>query len=149
MSVIALAATGRAWIYCVGFVVLAVFVVINLFIAIVINNLDAAKRGEHVPTDAQTEALAARLGGIGEQLEASEPALELEVHQRQDAHVGFRGRRPAGFEPGFGIADLEGDADAEHPVLPPDLLVPVGHAIRVEDVEARHGDAGGESRPGE
>jgi hypothetical protein len=56
-------------------VVLAVFVVINLFIAIVINNLEAAMRNEHVPTDARTEALAARLAGIREQLEAIESAL--------------------------------------------------------------------------
>jgi voltage-gated sodium channel len=32
-----------AWIYFVSFVVLAVFVVVNLFIAVVINNLEAAK----------------------------------------------------------------------------------------------------------
>jgi len=50
-----LTATGWAWIYYVSFVVLAVFVVINLFIAIVINNLEAAKRDEHAPTDTRTE----------------------------------------------------------------------------------------------
>jgi len=38
-----LAATRWAWVYYTTFVVLAVFVVINLFIAIVINNLEAAK----------------------------------------------------------------------------------------------------------
>ncbi len=37
-----MAATGWAWVYYVSFVVLAVFVVINLFIAIVINSLEAA-----------------------------------------------------------------------------------------------------------
>ncbi len=70
-----LAATPWAWIYYVSFVVLAVFVVINLFIAIVINNLEAAKRDEHVPPDSQTVALATRLGGIREELEAIESAL--------------------------------------------------------------------------
>jgi len=40
------AATPWAWLYYVSFVVLAVFVVVNLFIAIVINNLEAAKRAE-------------------------------------------------------------------------------------------------------
>ena len=70
-----LAATGWAWIYYVSFVVLAVFVVINLFIAIVINNLEAAKRDERVLLDSQTGALAARLGEIREQLEAIESAL--------------------------------------------------------------------------
>jgi hypothetical protein len=37
--------------------------------------LEAAKRDEHAPTDSQTEALAARLAGIREQLEAIESAL--------------------------------------------------------------------------
>jgi len=70
-----LAATAWAWIYYVSFVVLAVFVVINLFIAIVINNLEAAKRDEHVSTDSPSEALAARLAGIRDELEAIESAL--------------------------------------------------------------------------
>jgi hypothetical protein len=70
-----LAATGWAWIYYVSFVVLAVFVIVNLFIAIVINNLEAAKREEPVASDWQTGALAARLAGIREQLEAIESAL--------------------------------------------------------------------------
>jgi hypothetical protein len=59
----------------VSFVVLAVFVVINLFIAIVINNLEAAKRDEPAPASSQTGALAARLAGIREHLEAIESAL--------------------------------------------------------------------------
>ena len=70
-----LAATTWAWIYYVSFVVLAVFVVINLFIAIVINNLEAVKREESVPAESRTGELAARLGGIREQLEAVESAL--------------------------------------------------------------------------
>jgi voltage-gated sodium channel len=82
-----LAATTWAWIYYVSFVVLAVFVVINLFIAIVINNLEAAKREESVPADSQTGALAARLGGIREQLEAVESALRA-------AHEDPGARRP-------------------------------------------------------
>ena len=71
-------ATGWAWIYYVSFVVLAVFVVVNLFIAIVINNLEAAKRDERVPADARTEALAAGLAGIRDELEAIESALRTE-----------------------------------------------------------------------
>jgi voltage-gated sodium channel len=70
-----LAATGWAWIYYVSFVVLAVFVVINLFIAIVINNLEAAKRDEHTGAGPETEATASRLAGIREQLEEIESAL--------------------------------------------------------------------------
>jgi len=55
--------------------VLAVFVVVNLFIAIVINNLEAAKRDEHAAADLPAEALAARIAGIREQLQAIESAL--------------------------------------------------------------------------
>jgi voltage-gated sodium channel len=70
-----LGATRWAWIYYVSFVVLAVFVVINLFIAIVIDNLEAAKR-EHEPgTGSGREALAARLAAAREQLEAIEAEL--------------------------------------------------------------------------
>ena len=54
---------------------LAVFVVINLFIAIVINNLEAAKRDEHTGAGPETEAAASRLAGIREQLEEIESAL--------------------------------------------------------------------------
>ena len=39
----AMAAEPMAWIYFVSFVVLGTFVVVNLFIAVVINNLDEAK----------------------------------------------------------------------------------------------------------
>jgi voltage-gated sodium channel len=70
-----LAATGWAWVYYVSFVVLAVFVVVNLFIAIVINNLEAAKRDEQPRTDSEAEALAARVAAIREQLETIESAL--------------------------------------------------------------------------
>ena len=70
-----LAATGWAWVYYVSFVVIAVFVVVNLFIAIVINNLEAAKRDEHVAATSQTGVLVARLGGIRKELEAIESAL--------------------------------------------------------------------------
>ena len=73
-----IAATSWAWIYYVSFVVLAVFVVVNLFIAIVINNLEAAKRDERVHTDSQSEELADRLAGVRAQLEAVEAALRTE-----------------------------------------------------------------------
>ncbi len=39
----AMAVNGWAWIYFVSFVVLGTFVVVNLFIAVVLNNLDEAK----------------------------------------------------------------------------------------------------------
>ena len=41
-----LAATPWAWLFYTSFVVVAVFVVVNLFIAVVISNLEAAKRAE-------------------------------------------------------------------------------------------------------
>ncbi|MCY3640080.1 MAG: ion transporter, partial [Gammaproteobacteria bacterium] len=40
----AMATHGWAWAYFVSFVVLGTFVVINLFIAVVLNNLDEAKQ---------------------------------------------------------------------------------------------------------
>ena len=67
-----LGATPWAWVYYMSFVVLAVFVVINLFIAIVINNLEAAKRDERRAADVEAPPLAARLAGIRESLEAIE-----------------------------------------------------------------------------
>ena len=39
----AMAVKPWAWVYFVSFVVLGTFVVVNLFIAVVINNLDEAK----------------------------------------------------------------------------------------------------------
>jgi voltage-gated sodium channel len=73
--VASLAATPWAWVYYVSFVVLAVFVVINLFIAIVINNLEAAKREQHASARPEKHALAARLGDIRERLETIEEEL--------------------------------------------------------------------------
>lgn len=69
-----LGATRWAWVYYVSFVVLAVFVVINLFIAIVINNLEAAKREDAGPGPESGE-LATRLAGIRERLAEVEAAL--------------------------------------------------------------------------
>lgn len=70
-----LAATPWAWAYYVSFVVLAVFVVINLFIAIVINNLEAAKRDQQPDADADRNAIASRLAGIRAALEEIEEKL--------------------------------------------------------------------------
>lgn len=63
-----LAATSWAWLYYVSFVVLAVFVVINLFIAVVINNLEAAKREQLPPQRDGRDALAARLAALRAEL---------------------------------------------------------------------------------
>lgn len=69
------AATRWAWIYYVSFVVLAVFVVVNLFIAIVINNLEAAKREQAPAAGPAREPVAGRLAGLRRELEAIEVAL--------------------------------------------------------------------------
>jgi voltage-gated sodium channel len=67
-----LTATPWAWVYYVSFVVFAVFVIVNLFIAIVINNLEAAKR-EQQPAEAA--GAAARLARVREELERLETDL--------------------------------------------------------------------------
>ena len=71
-----LAATPWAWIYYVSFVVLAVFVVVNLFIAIVINNLEAVKREEQA-AGAEAADLATRLDAIDGRLASIEAALNV------------------------------------------------------------------------
>ncbi len=73
-----LAATPWAWVYYVSFVVLAVFVVINLFIAIVISNLEAAKAEEGRATAPPAGDPAAALAEIRRSLAAIEAALRDE-----------------------------------------------------------------------
>jgi voltage-gated sodium channel len=70
-----LGATPWAWVYYVSFVVLAVFVVINLFIAIVINNLEAAKAEERGGSEPPAGEIAIRLVEIGERLSGIEAAI--------------------------------------------------------------------------
>jgi voltage-gated sodium channel len=57
-----LAVHGWAWLYFMSFVLVAVFVVVNLFIAVVINNLEAAKldliRGDADPSRAILASMA-------------------------------------------------------------------------------------------
>jgi hypothetical protein len=61
-------------------VVLAVFVVINLFIAIVINNLEAAKREDEPASE--RGALAARLARLREEIEGIESELRSPGRER-------------------------------------------------------------------
>jgi voltage-gated sodium channel len=49
-----LGAYPLAWIYFSSFVLLAVFVVVNLFIAVVINNLESVKHEQQVDTDRES-----------------------------------------------------------------------------------------------
>ncbi len=60
-----------AWIYYASFVVVAVFVVINLFIAVVLNNLERAKDEEQAEADRKN-----RQGGLIERIERVKAELE-------------------------------------------------------------------------
>ena len=55
-----LAAHPWAWLYYVSFILVAVFVVINLFIAVVINNLEAARKDQQVSASHSEETTGAR-----------------------------------------------------------------------------------------
>jgi voltage-gated sodium channel len=66
-------AQPAAWLFFASYIVLAVFVVVNLFIAVVINNLESARREvpEPAPRDELTRRLAelrANLDALAEQL---------------------------------------------------------------------------------
>uniref|UniRef100_A0A832IA53 Ion transporter n=1 Tax=Eiseniibacteriota bacterium TaxID=2212470 RepID=A0A832IA53_UNCEI len=67
-------ATPVAWAFYASFIVVAVFVVINLFIAVVLNNLEAAKREQQAAEDAARghAELLARLADVRERLNALE-----------------------------------------------------------------------------
>jgi voltage-gated sodium channel len=100
------AATPWAWLFYVSYVVIAVFVVVNLFIAIVINNLEAAKLEERAESDSEAGAIATRLGEIRERLSEIEaappppgpgcvPARRLVASAASTARLGA-GRSPEG-----------------------------------------------------
>jgi voltage-gated sodium channel len=70
-----LAATGWAWLFYVSYVVLAVFVVVNLFIAIIVNNLEAVKGEERAVADEGAGEAVARIAALRAELESIEAAL--------------------------------------------------------------------------
>jgi voltage-gated sodium channel len=74
-----LAAYPWAWLYYASFVIIAVFVVINLFIAVVINNLEAAKAEQSAAVDALRAhaALLRQLKELKEQINEFERTLRL------------------------------------------------------------------------
>jgi voltage-gated sodium channel len=81
-----------SWIYFSSFVFVAVFVVVNLFIAIVINNLEAVKHEQQVDADRESahhglleaiETLRHRLAEVEDRLRATPP-------QRGSAAAAFR-----------------------------------------------------------
>ncbi|HWI16218.1 MAG TPA: ion transporter, partial [Vicinamibacterales bacterium] len=73
-----------AWLYFSSFVLVAVFVVVNLFIAVVINNLESVKHEQQVDADRASvhhdvlstiESLRERLAQLEEQLRATRPPV--------------------------------------------------------------------------
>ena len=80
----AMEASPWAWIYFVSFVVLGTFVVVNLFIAVVLNNLDDAKN-ERVQALRETPSIE----NILRELDETQAALaslrkQLSAHNDQD-----------------------------------------------------------------
>ncbi|MDH3279954.1 MAG: ion transporter [Gammaproteobacteria bacterium] len=67
-----------AWIFFVSFVVVATFIVINLFIAVVINNLEEAKKERFAAdtTNPDEEHLLAQIATLRESLSTLEMRLE-------------------------------------------------------------------------
>ena len=69
------------WLFYVSFIFVAVFVVVNLFIAVVINNLDKVKQEQVVAVTAAAaihepqRALLMRIGNLKQELESLEEAL--------------------------------------------------------------------------
>ncbi len=66
-----------AWIYFVSFVVVGTFVIINLFIAVVLNNLEASKRRQRETRPASREEL------LSELQELREAVLRMEKRLRR------------------------------------------------------------------
>lgn len=68
-----------AWVYFSSFVVVAVFVVVNLSIAVVIDNLETVKGElEAHPADDPAAAVRAQLAELRQRLDAFEAALDGE-----------------------------------------------------------------------
>lgn len=82
-----------AWLYYASFIIVAVFVVINLFIAVVINNLEAAKAEQREAAEAQHShaALLRQITELKEQLNKFERTLlqvtVQSVEERRQAEV--------------------------------------------------------------
>lgn len=87
---LSLVATPWAWVYYVSFVVLAVFVVINLFIAIVINNLEAAKRELQGGGAAGPDTIVERLTVMRDSLADIEAELRNRGVERRPGQPDFR-----------------------------------------------------------
>ena len=75
-----------AWVYFVTYVVIATFVVINLFIAIIINNLDEAKleRLQELQEPASQEEILRELHLTQEALQRLETRLNIQEEKRDE-----------------------------------------------------------------
>ena len=89
-----------AWIYFSSFVLVAVFVVVNLFIAVVLNNLESVKHEQQIEADRQStdhelleaiDTLQQRLAHLEERLRATSPR-----HGRTDAPLPRQARGQEG-----------------------------------------------------
>jgi voltage-gated sodium channel len=82
-----------AWLYFSSFVFVAVFVVVNLFIAVVINNLESVKHEQQADADRASvhgeileaiEAVRERLADVEARLRTMPPGLSGERDQPKD-----------------------------------------------------------------
>ena len=96
MQAVLLPVRPWAWVYFASFVVVAVFVVINLFIAVVLNNLQVVQAELADADRALPPAAAAALAGLRDQVAALERALAAE------------GRRSAGGVPVWSSQGTDG-----------------------------------------
>jgi voltage-gated sodium channel len=87
-----LEANPSAWIYFSSFVFVAVFVVVNLFIAVVINNLETVKHEQQVDADHESvhHELLETLETARQRLVELEELLRATSPRRQDTGVAFR-----------------------------------------------------------
>ena len=73
-----------AWVYFASFIVVAVFVVINLFIAVVINHLEKAREKEQQIADASSpeHEVLARVAALRREIEELDATLRMKAPQR-------------------------------------------------------------------
>jgi voltage-gated sodium channel len=83
-----LQATPYAWIFYGSFILIAVFVVVNLFIAVVLNNLEEVRSQQRAEEAALESELLVRLGQVRVDIEQLE-------HQLRGSNRGGNGRRAA------------------------------------------------------
>ena len=81
----AMAVHDWIWVYFVSYVIIATFVVVNLFIAIIINNLDEAKaeRLQELQTPASREEILRELRSTQESLRRLEKRLDAQEDERE------------------------------------------------------------------